>query len=310
MADHSTGTPSTPPGDRKVRLLRAASAAAGRGFRVFPLWPLSKHPVDKGWQYRASTDRELITRLWSALPYNIGIACGPLYVLDLDPDRGAAPPPQFPSARHGRDVLARLAEAAGQPYPAHTYRVATPSGGEHLYFTASPHPLLRNTAGVLGWRIDTRGTGGYVVGAGSTLPTGTYQLLDGRAPAPLPEWLVAELTADPLPSPQSAPRAVPGPRHQQSYTRAAIERQCARVRNAVRGQRHTTLVSASASLGRLVAAGLLPHLDAETALRAAAAQHIGTDAFTLHEARQAIHDGLAFGVSLPTGLAHNDRSSS
>lgn len=307
MAEHG---PETAPlrTDRELGLLRAATAAATRGFRVFPLWPLSKHPVDKGWQHRATTDRELITRRWRALPYNIGIACGPLYVLDLDAGRGETPPPRFSFARHGRDVLAHLAEAAGQPYPARTYRVRTPSGGEHLYFTGPPHPLLRNTAAALGWRIDTRGAGGYVVGAGSALPTGTYQLLDDRTPAPLPEWLITMLTADPTSPPQRAPRAGPSPRHRQSYIRTAVARQCARVRNAERGQRHITLVSAAASLGRLIGAGLLSHLDAEIALRSAAATHFGIDGFTEHEARTAIRDGLAFGTGRPTPQVHHHRS--
>ena len=53
----------------------------------------------------------------------------------------------------------------------------------------------------LGWLIDTRGHGGYVVAPGSyvDLPDGTgrYEVIYDRTPAPLPDWLCALLTAPP-----------------------------------------------------------------------------------------------------------------
>ncbi len=184
----SADTFSGRPVDHSGRLARAALVAAARGFPVFPLWPGSKRPIEKGWQFRATTERSIILERWRALPYNIGIACGNgLYVIDLDSGRGQTPPPGWAGASHGREVLARVAAAAGQCAPGPTYRVLTPSGGEHLYFAAPRNPPLRNTAGRLGWRVDTRGSGGFVVGAGSVLPTGIYRLVDDTPPAPLPE---------------------------------------------------------------------------------------------------------------------------
>jgi hypothetical protein len=61
--------------------------------------------------------------------------------------------------------------------PDRTYTVATASGGEHLYFRQPVGLQLRNTQGEhgsgLGWCIDTRGHGGFVVAAGS-------RRMDGR----------------------------------------------------------------------------------------------------------------------------------
>ena len=155
-------------------LLAAALAHAARGWRVFPLRRGDKRPAVKDWEPRATTDPARIERAWTAGPFNIGIATGPsgLVVLDLDrPKPGEIPPPAYrqPGIGDGGDVLAVLCEANDQPLPVDTYAVRTGSGGTHLYFTAPPGMTLRNTAKRLGWLIDTRAHGGYVVAAGSTV---------------------------------------------------------------------------------------------------------------------------------------------
>ena len=53
---------------------------------------------------------------------------------------------------------------------------------------------LRNTAGRLGWKIDTRGHGGFVVAAGSLRRDGRYRITRHREIAPLPAWLTRALT--------------------------------------------------------------------------------------------------------------------
>ena len=85
-------------------------------------------------------------------------------------------------------MFARLAAEAGEPIPT-TYTVATPSGsGLHLYFRQPAQgPLLRNTQGRLGWCIDTRGEGGFVVAAGSRRSDGRrYRVVTEAPVAPLP----------------------------------------------------------------------------------------------------------------------------
>ncbi|MGW4368040.1 bifunctional DNA primase/polymerase [Nocardia takedensis] len=224
----------------------------------------------------------------------MGIACGPsgLHVLDLDTGHDRPPPPTWAGATDGRDVLARLAVEAGQPLPVPTLTVGTPSGGLHLYYRAPREPVLRNTIARLGWRVDSRGEGGYVVAPGSALPTGDYQLLHDHTPIPLPRWLI-ELLTPPPPPPTSAVAAVEIA-HPDAYVAAALRNQADRIIRAGTGTRHRQVLLAANSLGRLVGAGLLDHDHAHQVLTAAAARHIGVDGFTDNEAARTIHDGLTY----------------
>ncbi|MGM1063127.1 bifunctional DNA primase/polymerase [Saccharothrix sp. Mg75] len=292
----STSTPSLP------RLMRVALNAARDGHHVIPLWPRSKIPKDKGWQSVATSDPERIRDIWSTRPFNIGIACRPsgLYVIDLDDAHGHQPPPQWAGARHGRDVLTRLAAAAGQPYPNRTYTVRTPSGGQHLYFRAPVEPELRNTIGRLGWRIDTRGAGGYIVAAGSVSNRGIYRPITHAPIAALPQWLIPLLLP---PTPPTPPRSTSkAPHHPDAYLDAIVTGEADKVRRATPGQRHDSLLRAANKLGRWVGGGELDEHEVRAVLHAAAAQHHGIEGWSAHEAEITISDGLTWGMLRPRRL--------
>src|SRR6266702_2051168 len=260
--------PATPTTETGNRMLLAALDHARRGWRVFPLRPGDKRPAIKDWETRATTDRERITRAWRAGPFNIGIATGPsgLVVLDLDqPKPGAIPPAAWrhPGIRDGGDVLAVLADANDQPLPAETYTVRTCSDGTHLYFTAPPGVSLRNSAGRLGWLIDTRAHGGYVVGAGSSVHRRPYSVAHDTMPATLPSWLAERLT-DPEPTPK--PTAATPVQTPPAYAAAALRGELDRVLAAGEGTRNHTLNAAAFALGQLVAGGLLARQLAKDAL--------------------------------------------
>ncbi|WP_433664748.1 bifunctional DNA primase/polymerase [Nocardia sp. CA-128927] len=289
-------------------LLEAALDNAGRGFHVFPLHPGTKVPVITHWEDNATRDVDRIRRWWRRWPTdNVAAACQPsgLHVLDLD-TRGGHPCSRPPSLDlDGRDVLVQLAAQTGQPLPIPTYTVQTPSQGLHLYYRAPRTPLLRNTIGRLGRHIDSRGSGGYVVAAGSKLPYGSYRLLDDRTPIPLPGWLTGLLAPPPAPHP---PRIGIAVHHRDAYVEAAVSNQCARIRHARTGTRHREVLLAANSLGRLVGAGLLDYLHAETALLDAAGVHVGIDDFTAEEARRTITDGLIYAAQRthPPPGGHNE----
>ncbi|WP_405180844.1 bifunctional DNA primase/polymerase [Nocardia sp. NBC_01377] len=272
----------------------AALACAARGFRVFPLHPGAKTPAIENWNAAATLDERRIRWWWHRWPDgNIGIACGPssLHVLDLDTGHDQPPPAPWTGARDGRDVLADVADQAGQPLPVPTFTVATPSGGLHLYYRAPREPLLRNTVARLGWRVDSRGEGGYVVAPGSVLPTGRYRVLDDRAPIPLPQWLIPLLSPPPPPAlPVSAAQIT----HPDAYVAAALRNQADRISHARTGTRHRAVLLAANSLGRLVGAGVLDRDHAYTVLFDAAARHVGVDGFTEIEAARTIDDGLTY----------------
>ena len=139
-------------------LLESALALAARGFRVFPLWPDTKRPAIKGWPDAATTNPEIITRVWNKAAYNIGVAAGRgLLVLDID-------------VKNGKEGLAS-AKALGVSLQG--FVVRTPSGGLHVYYRG---PDVGNSAGRLGPGLDIRSAGGFVVGPGSTIEGVPYTL--------------------------------------------------------------------------------------------------------------------------------------
>jgi hypothetical protein len=264
---------------------------------VFPLRPGSKTPAVEDWPHQATTDAEQITRWWREAPYNIGVATGPsgLLMIDLDqPKDGETVPEPWHSrgASCGRDVLDQLAADAGQAMP-RTWTVTTPSGGQHLYYRQPDRTELGNTAGRLGWKIDTRGHGGYVVGAGSVIHGQRYRADVIRRPAYLPGWIATALTPPPPPDP--TPSSAPDPRNADAYTLAALTGELDHVLAATPGQRNDTLNRAAYALGQIVGAHLLDEGTTRDEL-VSAADRIG---LPRNEAGRTITSGLTAGQRHP-----------
>ncbi len=309
--------------------LRAAALAhAARGWHVFPLRPDNRpHDPDRakrpafpdhaeddcpgrdprcrdghsGWESRATTDPGRIGRAWQHVAYNVAIACGPscLVVIDLDRRKPASTPPAGRDGyRHGAEVFADLCREHGQPVPADTYTVATGSGGRHLYFEHPPGAQLRNTAGALGWLIDTRAHGGYVVAAGSTAGRRPYTVLQDGPPAPLPGWIAALLRPAELP----VPRRVVGDFsafRRGAYVRGAVTRTLDRLALAPSQGRNNALYVAAVSLGQLAAGGALSGAEVAEALTPTALA-IG---LSERETSRTIRSGLLAGARNPRQVA-------
>jgi len=228
-------------------------------------------------------------------------------VIDLDTlDPGEQPPREWAArgVTDGAGVLAALVAEHGRPLPA-THTVVTPSGGRHLYFRAPSGPgapVLRNTAGDrgngIGWKIDTRAHGGYVVAAGSTVPDGAYQLTDDRDPAELPAWITRRLTPPPPPAVPAGPIRT-GHGRRDRYLDVALRAETARVTGAPASQRNACLYVASIALGQLVAGGSLPEGEARAALLSASAGHVALGAYSRRQADQTISSGLRAGANRP-----------
>ncbi|MFL6126023.1 bifunctional DNA primase/polymerase [Actinophytocola sp.] len=313
----------TPDPDDSSRLLTTALHLAQQGWHVFPLKPGSKVPAlhghkqcprtgpcqagHLGWEQRATTDPDRIRSAWKAAPFNIGVATGPsgLVVVDLDTAKpGHLPPAEWrtPGVRDGQDVLAVLADQAGEPMPADTLTVATPSGGLHLYYRAPAGVELRNTAGTLGWKVDTRAHGGYVVAPDSMVDGRRYRVVVDVPVTLLPTWLAALLRpTPPPPAPDRPVQTLTGRRTR--YVDAAVRMECAKVHHAPDGQRNATLYAAAVALGQLVAGGALSEQDHERELLTAAGRHIAVGAFSDHQARATIRSGLNKGRNRPRQVA-------
>ena len=158
------------------RTLDTALALAAKGFRVFRLLPGSKLPLSEKlgqtqetWPKEATTDPDKIRRLWGDTPYNIGIATGNYFVIDID-------------VKGDKNGLVQ-AELLGIDF--NTFTVETPTGGLHLYYADEN---LATSASKLAEGIDTRGVGGYVVGPGSYV-NGMYSVKNKVAPARVEDWI-------------------------------------------------------------------------------------------------------------------------
>lgn len=172
--------------------LAAALEAAAKGFRVFPVKANSKIPALKDWPDKATDDRRRIESWWNLDPdFNIGIATGHgLLVVDADTKDN----------RPGGDSLDML-DMIGLPA---SYRVATPSGGTHVYLkTDGPQRNRADT--IVGYPgIDIRGDRGYVLGPGSTIDGRAYSVTThAETVTPAPEWFLEALGAPPEHTPHS-----------------------------------------------------------------------------------------------------------
>jgi hypothetical protein len=179
--------------------------------------------------------------------------------------------------------------------------VETGNGGRHLYFAHPVGPPLRNTQGDrggLGWLIDTRAHGGYVVAPGSTAGGRPYRVLLDRPPAVLPDWLAALLR----PAEPAGPRKVLGDfsaLRRSAYVRAAVERTLDRLAGARPGGRNFALYIAAVSLGQLAAGAALPETEVYEALTPTALA-IG---LTERETARTIRSGLLAGARRPRRVA-------
>lgn len=310
--------------------LTVALSAAARGWHVFPLRPGTKRPAlhsqancpgtgqcsdgHQGWEQRATTDADRIRAAWSHAAYNVGLATGPsgLCVIDLDTLKSGETTADIPQpwrsagATSGEDALAIVAEDAGQELPGDTLTVRTPSGGWHLYYAAPEGLALRNTGGErgqgLGWKIDTRAWGGYVVAPGSQVDGQLYECAYDATPAPLPAWLAERLT--PAPSPPATVTPIHTARGQRPrYLEAAIRAESAKIHQARNGERNAALYAGAVALGQLVAGEALSEVEHEEVLLAAAARHIALGAYSETQARQTIRSGRTAGAKRPRRIA-------
>ena len=125
----------------------------------------------KRWELRATRDPLKIAEWWKRYPgSNIGVACKPSVILVVDLDV-----PKGDREEDGRQVFWELIKKHRIRWES-TRQVRTPSGGVHLYYKAPPGAFSRNSAGRLGPGVDTRAIGGYVVGPGSVVDGGRYEV--------------------------------------------------------------------------------------------------------------------------------------
>ncbi|GLZ36335.1 hypothetical protein Lesp02_85220 [Lentzea sp. NBRC 105346] len=271
--------------------------------------------------WAATTDPDVIgrwARRWRTSVWAVHLGASGLLAVDLDA-HGGTPPAQplnglpwplgDPPPVDGIDTYATLAGLSGGAVDTTTFATDTPSGGLHLVYAAEPGRWKSSRGYVrdgddtvrtgLGWQIDIKAHGGYVVLPGSTSTTGTYRRASTTVtPTPLRAWLADALvrtghdrTATPAPSATAPPPVVVVDGHGPArYAASALRSACAELAAmAPDTGRNRKLFRSTSRLAGMVAAGWIDRPSVETAL-AQAAQHAGLPA---REIRYALASGFA-----------------
>ena len=158
---------------------------------------------------RACSDPGPARRCWPSDHHNVGIACGPsrLVVVDLDTHSPLPEDWRLPGVHDGRDLLALLAQWAGQPWPV-THAVVRPR--PEVCTCTTPRRTARGsvTARARSARSSTSGAAAVTcwprARCSTSAPTQDnaecrelvtggrgYEVADGSDPGPLPAWLGA-----------------------------------------------------------------------------------------------------------------------
>jgi len=190
--------------DSNNPILNAALGYARRGWHVFPAtWPLNngkcscssykkkecgaigKHPIEKGWQKKASSDPEVVKAMWNRNPQaNIAIATGRrsgFFALDVD------------LKEDGPERLKELEEEHG--LLPDTIEAITGSGGRHIFFKYPECVTIKNEVR-FDRGLDIRSDGGLIIAAPSLHASGgqykwnTEFNPDDYKLAECPQWLL------------------------------------------------------------------------------------------------------------------------
>ncbi|MER5417994.1 bifunctional DNA primase/polymerase [Streptomyces virginiae] len=295
--------------------------------------------------HAATTNFGLIEHWWgSNRRMGVGIATGPAELLVVDLDCHALTPPAVVSdvlpafsvpeeklraVRDGLDnfrVLGQLLGGADFTDGSDTLTVETPSGGRHLYFRTPRQTRWRcstggNTGGVaLGWQLDVRAHGGYIVAPGTRVASGFYAPVGAcRQPTLLPSWLAGALertghllSAQPARQqyakvPNRAMNFTTSPATTSAWARKVVATCLNEVAGCVSSSEgsgwHSKVNRAAFTLGGLVAAGLIASEAEAKAVLLEAALYARP-----HRERQAlsiIQSGLTAGLRQP--LTPKDR---
>jgi hypothetical protein len=279
---------------------QVASAAALCGLAVFPC-RADKKPLVK-WRVASTTDGAQIGKWWKqwpqALPAIDLAKCG-LVVIDADQHGGPDGVAHFEEliGDHDNNLFESL------------LTVRTPSGGRHYYFKQPPgEPLGNSDRAVRDLAINVRGSGGYVIFGGATLPDGRRYSGDSIADhfdavPVLPQWLVEILRPnghDMDMDIQADDVRPENPQREAAYAERALEGLCAELAGmAPDSGRNDALNRAAHRMARMVGAGWIARGEVERALFDAAATCRLVKDDGARAVRATIASGLNAGIASP-----------
>lgn len=315
-----------PGGGGMTPLLIVARGYARRNWPVCPLHSVGpdgcscgrpcpspgKHPRTAHGLSDASTDLAAVDDWWTQHPdASIAVRTGRapegagIWVLDLDIKDGP----------HARDAV--VAASGGDAESWATLTARTGGGGTHHVYCYGPDLIAwlaaerltlpsRNTIGGIRG-LDVRSDGGYIVAVPSMHASGRrYEWEDRRDAIDAPEWLI-RLVAKPMDAvrvaPPSLPVRPPADSSAARYGSKVLDNACARVANAIEGERHAVLLAQAKTVGGYLVSGAISRDHAESALCTAGAG-CGKPA---SEVQRTVRDGLAYGQREPIAILDRDQ---
>lgn len=277
--------------------------------------------------HAATTDPHVISRWaqrWHTSVWAVHLGVSGLLAVDLDTRPGPPPrqplnglpwPQDEPPPADGLDTYATLAALCGGTVGTDTLTTDTPSGGLHLVYDTGGRDWKGSHGNVrdgddtvrtgLGWQIDIKAYGGYVVLPGSTSKAGQYRRSSTTTtPAPLPAWLANALTRtghDRTTTPADRPAPVPvvvtrAASREARFAAAALRSACAELADMEPDTgRNRKLFRSTTRLAGMALAGWIDRATVQTALDAAA-RHAGLPA---GEIRYVLESGFKHPLPAP-----------
>jgi hypothetical protein len=270
-----------------LNLTRFADAVR-HGLRPFPGKARSKEPAVSWKKFQGETPTAEQIANWDRSNYNVCIVTGEpsdVCVIDID----------SPDAQELYDSLCLPVTPA--------VRTAK---GRHYYFKLPPHPI-RNAVRVGGVKLDVRGDGGYIIGAGSVHPSGLmyeWEISPDEVPfAAFPEELTVLLHASRAPKKPQLARVdscasvgSTGVAGLEKHLNDELVKASSEVADATEGERNDTLFKMAARMARHVAAAEVDWTAFANSL-AEAARSAGLDE---DEIADTIDSGWSAGSEEPT----------
>lgn len=170
------------------KTLKTALSLLSSGFSVIPAH--GKQPIGtwQDYQRKLKTAGELERDFINFSNTNIGIVTGKIsniFVLDID-------------GYEGEESLSKL-EKKYKPLPP-SVEVITGGDGRHIYFHYPKDNEVKNSAGKIGYKLDIRGNGGFVICPPSVHKSGKqyhWSVDCTEDISPAPEWLLNLVTTQP-----------------------------------------------------------------------------------------------------------------
>lgn len=283
-----------------AELVDAAISYAGKGLPVFPCNPENKRPLTKRGFEDAATDPEQIRRWWAKWPNAmIGMPTGErsgFWALDVDDP-----------------VLFESQTAVNVPA---TRRCDT-GKGYHLLFRFDPSSPVSNSQRhpKTGWPFtelpgaEARGNGGYVIVPPSLHPSGRhYAWHDDTKISQAPDKLLSIVQKKHRNSYENGNQVAPG--GDTPYCLAALEDECASIRNAPGGAQEGALNEAALKMGHYVAGEVLSHDTARSRLIAAGLSMASCnprDPWTVENVTRKVDRSLQDGMAKPKSVPHSNK---